>query len=166
MFSPNKIYSRTNKTSKTFNVNLDLCNSSRAFQRSKLEHRSSSDGQDMKSLATQNKTWRNAKFSDANRMPKNDANADNDANSRFGLNVVQEKKKKKRLSRKTRPTWTGSERSQIFWSREQSLTPHSTKLASTGWKVMSLTRPDIRPLSSEGTGTSNWAPKELSDSQN
>ena len=28
-------------------------------------------------------------------MPKNDANADNDANSRFGLNVVQEKKKKK-----------------------------------------------------------------------
>ena len=38
-------------------------------------------------------------------MPKNDANADNDANSRLGLNVVQEKKKKKkRLSRKTRPT--------------------------------------------------------------
>ena len=28
-------------------------------------------------------------------MPKNDANADNDANSRLGLNVVQEKKKKK-----------------------------------------------------------------------
>ena len=53
-----------------------------------------------------------------------------------------------------------------FWSRDQSLTPHSTKLASTGWKVMSLTRPDIRPLSSEGTGTSNWAQEELSDSQN
>ena len=26
-----------------------------------------------------------------------------------------------------------------FGSRDQSLTPHSTKLASTGWKVMSLT---------------------------
>ena len=31
---------------------------------------------------------------DASRRPKNDANADNDANSRLGLNVVQEGKKK------------------------------------------------------------------------